>query len=154
MLASVAGAWHTRTQATATDGGTEDTMKRTLSMAAVLTLLLVGRPAVSHATDGGQEFSKAIAAAALDLVYTPAKVVVAIVGLPIGAMTGLLTGGDTRSAYAVWVPTTSGSYFITPANLEGREPVRFFGSDYADTPSTSADADQGGGGIYDAMYSR
>ena len=152
MLASVAGAWQTRSQATATDGGTEDMMKRTLSMAAVLALLLVGRPAVSHATDGGQEFSKAIAAAALDLVYTPAKVLTAIVGLPIGAMTGVLTGGDTRSAYAVWVPTASGTYFITAANIEGREPVQFFGSDYADQPSTSAEADKGG--IYDAMYSR
>jgi len=129
-------------------------MKRTLSMAAVLALLLVGRPAVSHATDGGQEFGKAIAAAGLDLFYTPAKVVTAIVGLPIGAMTGLLTGGDTRSAYAVWVPMASGTYFLTAANMEGREPIQFFGSDYADTPSTSAEADAGGGGIYSAMYSR
>jgi hypothetical protein len=153
VLATVGGAWQTRSQATATDGGTEEPMKRTLSMVAVLVLLLVGRPAVSHATtDGGQEFSKAIAAAALDLVYTPAKVLTAIVGLPIGAITGILTGGDVRSAYAVWVPTGSGTYFITPANLEGREPVQFFGSDYADQPSMSVEADKGG--IYDAMYSR
>ena len=152
MLATVAGAWQTRSQATATDGGTEETMKRTLSMAAVLVLLLVGRPVVSHAADGGQEFGKAIAAAALDLVYTPAKVLTAIVGLPVGAMTGVLTGGDVRSAYAVWVPMASGTFFITPANLEGVEPIQFFGSDYADTPSTSTEADKGG--IYDAMYSR
>src|SRR5207253_10131120 len=124
------GAWQTRTQATATDGGAEETMKRTLSIAAVLVLLLVGRPAPSHATTDGQEFSKAIAAAALDLVYTPIKVLTAMVGLPIGAMTGVLTGGDVRSAYAVWVPTASGTYFITPAHLEGTEPVQFFGSDY------------------------
>jgi len=150
VLATAAGAWQTRTQATATDGGTEETMKRTVSMAAVLALLLLGRPAIG--STGGQEFGKAIAAAALDLVYTPAKTITALVGLPIGAMTGLLTGGDTRSAYAVWVPMTSGTYFITPANLEGAEPVEFFGSDYADTPSTTDEADKGG--IYDAQYSR
>ena len=88
----------------------------------------------------------------MDLVYTPIKVLTAMVGLPIGAMTGVLTGGDVRSAYAVWVPTASGTYFITPAHLEGTEPVQFFGSDYADRPSASAEADKGG--IYDAMYSR
>jgi len=153
VLATVAGAWQTRSQATATDGGTEEPMKRMLVMAAVLVLLLVGRPATTHAaTDGGQEFGKAIAAAALDLVYTPAKVLTAVVGLPIGAMTGILTGGDVRAAYAVWVPTASGTYFITPASLEGAEQVQFFGSDYADQPSASAEADKGG--IYDAMYSR
>lgn len=126
-------------------------MKRTVSIAAVLATLLLGRPAPSRATENqGQEFSLAIAAAAADLLYTPAKVLTAAVGLPIGGLVGVLTGGDTRAAYAVWVPMASGTYFLTTYNLEGSEPIEFFGSDYADRPSTSSEADVTG--IYRAEY--
>ena len=128
-------------------------MNRSLSIGALVLTFILAHPAPSPAThDPGQEFGMAIAAAAADLLYTPAKVVTAAVGLPIGAATGLLTGGDVRAAYAVWVPMASGTYFLTPANLEGSEPIEFFGTDYADTPSTSTEADKGG--IYDALYSR
>lgn len=127
-------------------------MKRALSIAAVVLALLAGRPAAGSATQDGQEFSMAIAAAAANLLYTPAKIVTAVVGFPVGAMCGWLTGGDTRAAYAVWVPTMSGSYFITPANLEGREPIEFFGTDYADTPSRARGPYTGG--IYDVQYAR
>jgi hypothetical protein len=89
------------------------------------------------------------------LLYTPAKVIVAVGGLTLGGLTGLLTGGDTRSAYAVWVPVATGTYFLTPSHLDGSEPIEFFGtSDYADTPSTSAAAAMEAGAIYEAEYSR
>jgi hypothetical protein len=127
-------------------------MKRTLSIAAVVVALLVGRPGPSRAVQPGQEFSMAIAAAAANLLYTPAKVVTAVVGFPVGAMCGWLTGGDVRSAYAVWVPTMSGSYFLTPANIEGREPILFFGTDYGDKPSKARGPYTGG--IYDVQYAR
>jgi len=100
----------------------------------------------------GSEFGLGVGAAASNLIYTPAKVVVAVAGLGLGGMVGFLTGGDVRSAYAVLVPAASGTYFLTASNLDGSEPIEFFGSDYADTPSVSAAA-QEAGGIYEAGYS-
>jgi hypothetical protein len=60
-----------------------------------------------------------------------------------------VTGGDTRSAYAIWVPAAGGSYTITTGHLAGTEEFEFWGSDYADQPSTLATT----GAIYDAQYS-
>ena len=71
--------------------------------------------------------------------------------LALGSLTGALTGGDVRAAYALWVPAASGTYLLTPAHLEGTVPIEFFGSDYADQPSTAATAVEGGG-IYDIQY--
>jgi hypothetical protein len=64
----------------------------------------------------------------------------------------MLTGGDVRSAYAIWVPAASGTYFLTAANFEGSEPIEFIGSDYADRPSPGSSAAEAGG-IYEAQYS-
>src|SRR5438876_296179 len=80
----------------------------------------------------------AAVAAAANLLYLPAKTLVAIGGLGVGALTGLLTGGDIRAAYAVWVPAAGGTFLLTPAHFEGTRPIEFFGSDYADRPSTNA----------------
>jgi hypothetical protein len=112
---------------------------------------LVARPVAAQETSPGEEFGLAVGAAAANLLYTPAKVVVALGGLVVGSLTGLLTGGDVRAAYGVWVPAASGTYVLRPSNLDGTEPVEFFGSDYADTPSTALEAESGG--IYDAQYS-
>jgi hypothetical protein len=119
-----------------------------------LALLVVGRPAVGRAhLSPGEEFGLALASAASNLLYIPAKVAVAAVGLPIGAATGILSGGDVRAAYAVWVPAASGTYFLRPAHLEGTEPIDFFGSDYADRPSRGSAALEAGS-IYEAQYSQ
>jgi hypothetical protein len=119
-----------------------------------LALLVVGRPAVGRADRSpGREFGLAFGSAASNLLYTPAKVLVAAFGLAFGGITGVLTGGDMRAAYAIWVPAASGTYFLRPANLEGTEPIDFFGWDYADRPSR-ADSGMEAGVIYDAQYSQ
>ncbi len=126
-------------------------MRRASIVTVAVLAFVLGRPAAGRADTPGMEFSMAIVAATANILYTPAKVVTAVGGLAVGAMTGLLTGGDERAAYAIWVPAASGTYFLTAYNLEGREPIEFFGSDYADTPS-AATGDVGG--IYEAQYSR
>jgi hypothetical protein len=124
---------------------------------ALVTLLLLGavagRPTPVRAHCAASEVGLAFGAAAGNVVYLPAKVIVAIGGLALGTATGLLTGGNVRSAYAVWVPAASGTYFLTPAMLDGSEPLEFFGSDYADQVSASSTTGEGSG-IYDAQYSR
>src|SRR6185369_11722475 len=92
-------------------------------------------PSVVRADSQGNEVAFSLVSAFCNIFYTPAKVLVAAVGLPIGAIAGTLNGGDTRAAYAVWVPTAGGSYFLTADMMDGKQPVEFFGSDYADRPS-------------------
>ncbi len=125
-------------------------MRRVL-VALVLLGIVLGRPAPLRAHNAAAELGLAVGAAAGNLVYLPVKGIVALGGLVLGGVTGALTGGDVRAAYAIWVPAASGTYLLTPAKLEGTEPIEFFGSDYADQPSTAATAVEGGG-IYDIQY--
>jgi hypothetical protein len=121
------------------------------SVMSVLVIALVcGRPCPARATHTqAGELGLAVSSAVANVVYVPAKAVVALGGLFVGGLAGFLTGGDQRSAYALWVPAASGTYFLTPAHLEGAEPIEFFGSDYADRPSTAAAE---AGGVYEAVY--
>ena len=126
-------------------------MRRVL-VVVVLGMLVLGRPVPGRAQPGAV-FGLAVGAAGANLLYLPAKVITAIGGLVLGGMTGVLTGGDTRAAYAVWVPAASGTFILTPNNLDGTEPIEFFGSDYTDRPSTTTGVSEGRG-IYEAQYSR
>src|SRR6184192_1081205 len=129
----------------------ERTAMRRVLVALVLLGIVLGRPAPLRAHNAAAELGLAVGAAAGNLVYLPVKGIVALGGLVLGGVTGALTGGDVRAAYAIWVPAASGTYLLTPAKLEGTEPIEFFGSDYADQPSTIASAVEGGG-IYDIQY--
>ncbi len=124
-------------------------MRRLIAAAVLLALVATVRPAA--AVTQGEEAGRAIASAALNIVYLPAKAVMAIFGLAAGSVVGLATGGDVRAAYAIWVPTTSGTWFFTPEQVEGSKPIEFFGSDYADTPS-GLGVGEPGRSSYDAMY--
>ena len=128
-------------------------MRRSLIVGMLAAALVLGGSLPGRAASPGGEFGLAIGAAASNLVYTPVKTAMAIVGLFVGGVTGVLTGGDARSAYAIWVPAASGTYVLTAAHLEGSEPIEFFGSDYADTRSVQSGAAEAGG-IYEAQYSR
>jgi hypothetical protein len=117
--------------------------------------LILGAGAPARAQCVGQceasEVGLSFAAAASNLVYFPAKLTVAAFGLVAGGINGFLTGGDTRAAYAVWVPTATGTFLLTPRNFDGTEPIQFFGTDWADRPST-ASRENDGSRIYDAGY--
>ena len=125
-------------------------MMRRLIAAAVL-LGLVASTGPAAAVTQGEEAGRAIASATLSVFYLPVKAVMAIVGLAAGSVVGLATGGDVRAAYAIWVPTASGTWFFTPDQVEGSKPIEFFGSDYADTPSTLGPSEPGRSS-YDAIY--
>jgi len=126
---------------------------RKLVVAAALSVALGALPAAAdHPEDNqGLEIGNAISAMYLNLVYVPAKVVVATVGGVGGALAGFLTGGDERAAYALWVPTMGGDYFLRPGVFDGTHAFAFFGSDYDDTPST-ANAENDATYAYEALY--
>jgi hypothetical protein len=109
-------------------------MRKTI-VSFALAASLAALPSVVRAEPPGTEVGFSVLSALGNLIYTPTKVVVAAVGLPLGAAAGFLNGGDTRAAYAFWVPMVGGKYFLTSDQIDGSSPVEFFGSDYADRPS-------------------
>jgi hypothetical protein len=112
---------------------------------------LAALPSVVRAEPPGVEVGFSALSAVSNLFYTPAKVIVAAVGLPLGAAAGFLNGGDTRAAYAFWVPMVGGKYFLTSDQMDGKSPVEFFGSDYADRPGGYSKTHYGCA-AYDAKY--
>jgi len=122
---------------------------RIVVSALLLAGLAFGRPAFADMRSPACEAGLALGAAVSNVVYMPAKAAVAAVGLAAGTFAGLLTGGDTRAAYALWVPTAGGTWGLTPDHLDGTRPIEFFGSDYADRPSRRMNTV---GTPYDAVY--
>ena len=106
---------------------------RRVSITLLLMAFLAGSAARAEDRTPGRDFGLAGASAAANLLYTPPKLLTALIGLPLGAITGVCTGLNVRSMYAVWVPTVTGTYFVTPAHLEGTRPIEFFGSHYPTT---------------------
>ena len=125
--------------------------KRSVLAAVVLTSLVLAGPVAADTKTQGGEAGLALAAAALNVFYLPAKVLVAAGGMVGGTFAGFFTGGDVRSAYALWVPAAGGTYFLHPSHLDGTEPLEFFGSDYDDRPSPhTLDAEEAN--MYEAVY--
>ncbi|HSV08286.1 MAG TPA: hypothetical protein VLI07_17365 [Candidatus Binatus sp.] len=126
---------------------------RKLVVGLTVAALVLGRgiPSQAQPHSGGEEAGLAISATVLNVLYLPAKIVVAIPGFILGGLAGFTTGGDTRAAYALWVPTLSGTWLLRPANIEGSEPIQFFGTEYADTPSSQPSRSDGGV-VYDGLY--
>jgi hypothetical protein len=124
-------------------------MRRLTAAVVLLGLVASARPA--SAITQGEEAGRALASVGLNIFYIPAKAVMAVLGLVAGGFVGVVTGGDERASYAVLVPATSGTWFVTPDHVDGSRPIEFFGSDYADTPSELGQSEPGRGS-YDAMY--
>ena len=51
--------------------------------------------------DQGLEAGTSLSASYLNIVYLPAKIIVAVVGGIAGGVAGVLTGGDQRAAYGL-----------------------------------------------------
>lgn len=81
------------------------------------------RPEPSMATDLGLGVGSALA----NVVYIPAKVVYAGLGLLTGGAAYVLTGGSSTVANRVLTPAVRGTYVITPRHLAGEESVEFVG---------------------------
>ena len=100
------------------------------TLIAVLLSIVLAAPA--GALTQAEEAGLAILAAGGNFFYVPAKILVAVGAIPVGGIAGLFSGGDSRTAYAIWVPAMGGTYFLTNAHLDGSKPIEFFGYDYPD----------------------
>ncbi|MCS5636527.1 MAG: hypothetical protein NZ990_08410 [Myxococcota bacterium] len=59
--------------------------------------------------------------------YLPAKAFYAVFGAATAGLAYGFTLGDDELANQIWTASVEGSYIVTPAMIEGREPVRFKG---------------------------
>ena len=125
-------------------------MRKLIVTAVLFGLVATGRPAAAMDTQA-DEAGRALTSAWMNIFWVPAKAVMAVVGLAAGSVVGLASGGNERAAYALWVPTASGTWFVTPDQVDGTRPLEFFGSDYADTPTSLYPAEPGRA-AYDAGY--
>lgn len=117
-------------------------MKRAISMVLCVAFVGVtafGMPNTSLAaeeeTSQSNEAMLGFGSGLLTLVYLPLKTAYAIVGTVVSGLAYAVTGGDLETAKTVFEPSVYGTYVITPDNLKGNEPVRFFGvSPYEEEP--------------------
>ncbi|HXV81141.1 MAG TPA: hypothetical protein VEG60_14785 [Candidatus Binatia bacterium] len=80
-----------------------------LSMA--LTAIL---PSSSQAEDAIEKAGVAVGVSAGNMVFLPAKAISTSMGLFFGAVSFVLTGGDTEVAQQMWRNSTAEPYLITP----------------------------------------
>ena len=90
--------------------------------------------APTRAPTQAEEVWFSVLATGANLFYTPLKFAIALLAMPVGGLAGAASGGDARTAYAIWVPALGGTFFLTNAHMDGSKPIEFFGSDYADQP--------------------
>lgn len=72
------------------------------------------------------------------LLYIPFKLTYAVLGGLIGGGTYLVTAGNTQAANTVWRSSLGGDWVVTPAMLQGQEPLNFSGP--TDTPPEATTA--------------
>jgi ABC-type enterochelin transport system permease subunit len=109
-------------------------MVRRLAVTGVVLAFLAQAAVAQDAAKGGSYWSDAgygTLAVFANILYMPAKMVYATVGTLTGGLAYLLTVGDTDTANKVLSPSLGGSYVITPAMLEGNEPLLFSGPSYS-----------------------
>lgn len=108
-------------------------IRRVLAAASVAGALLA--PASARAVTQAEEAALTLAVTWANIFYLPAKAAVALGSIPVGGVAGVLSGGDMRTAYGIWVPAMGGTWFLTNGHLDGSKPLQFFGADYEDTRS-------------------
>ena len=71
--------------------------------------------------------------------YGAVKTAFAIGGGIVGGLTWAVTGGNTETAKAVWIPSMTGDYIVQPENLTGQKTLHFVGGSHDEaTPQHAA----------------
>ena len=96
----------------------------TLSASTALGQAYSPRPRPREAFDRPRDAGAAFGAAAINVVYMPARLAVSALGVAASGIVGFLTAGNSQAADDVW-GLVKGPAYITPAMLRGREVFRF-----------------------------
>jgi hypothetical protein len=76
----------------------------------------------------GEEVGYGVGSALANLVYIPAKVTYAGLGLITGGLGFVLSGGQAEVANNIIYPSIRGNYVVTPNHLKGKDPIYFVGA--------------------------
>ena len=98
-------------------------------------------PASAREVTQAEEAGLTLVATWANIFYLPAKAAVALGSIPVGGVAGVLSGGDMRTAYGIWVPAMGGTWFLTNGHLDGSKQLEFFGTDYEDRPTPALRGD-------------
>jgi hypothetical protein len=91
-------------------------------------LILAAIPAAAKKPDGmAKEAGLGAGSALCTMVWTPLKLTHAALGLVVGGVGFLVTGGDSEVWKRVSSKTFTGDYVITPKILQGKQRLRFSG---------------------------
>src|SRR5580658_1309363 len=85
---------------------------------------------VSQPADNGVNWAGAgygAGAVFCSLLYIPFKLTYGILGGLVGGGTYLVTAGNSQAADTVWRSSLGGDWVVTPAMLQGQEPLNFSG---------------------------
>lgn len=87
---------------------------RFVPLALAITLTAIWPPLV-RAEDAIEKAGVAIGVTAGNMIFLPAKAISTSMGLFFGALSFVLTGGDTEVTHQMWRDSTADPYLITPA---------------------------------------
>ena len=88
----------------------------------------------------GEEAGYGIGSALANVLYIPAKVTYAGLGVLTGGIGYLLSGGRADVANNIIYPAVGGHYVVTPSHLKGEQPLYFVGAPPAVDDSQQAQA--------------
>lgn len=81
----------------------------------------------------GEEVGYGAGSALANVIYIPAKVTYAALGLVTGGLGFVLSGGQADVANNIIYPSIRGTYVISPNHLKGKEPIYFVGAPPAES---------------------
>ena len=89
-------------------------ISRFVPLALAITLTAIWPPLL-RAEDAIEKAGVAIGVTVGNMVFIPAKAISTSMGLFFGALSFVLTGGDTEVTHQMWRDSTADPYLITPA---------------------------------------
>ncbi len=106
------------------------TMRRRAA-ATVCALAIAMAPSMAAAEDDSMASEAGIGALAAvgTLIYGPAKIVYAALGLVFGGAAWGLSGGDNEVLERVITPSVRGDYVLTPEHIRMERSIEFYGRD-------------------------
>jgi hypothetical protein len=78
-------------------------------------------------TDGSDDTGIQVASWLLTVPYCAGKTAFAIAGSVVGGLGYAFSGGNSKTAEAIWTTSVYGTYILRPAHLRGEEPIHFLG---------------------------
>lgn len=105
---------------------------RTTALVLAVLLWLPASSARAESRYAAVHFVQGATTVAVDVFYSPAKLIYAVAGGAIAGVAWIMTGGRTDTANTILQPAVRGDYVLSQQQLWGDERWEFIGRDPAD----------------------